>query len=581
MMFNLPLPGGTTGHAVGMGMAAIVLGPWVAIAAISTALLIQALLFGDGGITAFGANCFNMAIVGSLVAFLVYRVVSGNAALTSRRRVLAAGLAGYCGINMAALCAAIEFGVQPILFRDAAGTPLYAPYPLHIAIPAMMLGHLTFAGLAELVLSAGVVAYLQRSDPGLLRATAPDAADDGQPPARAPKTSFGWPSSRKLWAAVGVFLVLTPLGILAAGSAWGEWRARDFKDPATRQAIAAVSKGQVPPAHVPAGLERIASLWTAPFSNYAPAFIRSPQFGYFVSAAFGVGAIVLVMSFIGWLNRKRRPGSRVRQSFLEKSTAQLLRISERALFAEEIARADGLLQPLDPRVKLAGLGALLISAIAVHRLWLVTALLLLSGLIALASRIPLRILVGRVWLGVFLFTGIVALPAIFLTPGASAARIPVLELSITRPGLTTAAFLLLRAATAATLAVTLVLTTPWNRLLRALRLFGLPASLVVVVQMTYRYIFVFLRTAHELFESRRARLLGPLAATEARSAASAIAVVLLDKSFSLSTEVHLAMEARGFRGEVRLLDDLAMTRTEWLQLGILISVATLVIWLGR
>ena len=99
--------------------------------------------------------------------------------------------------------------------------------------------------------------------------------------------------------------------------------------------------------------------------------------------------------------------------------------------------------------------------------------------------------------------------------------------------------------------------------------------------MTYRYIFVFLRTAHELFESRRARLLGPLAPAEARNAASAIAGVLLDKSFSLSTEVHLAMEARGFRGEVRLLDDLAMTRTDWLQLGILISVATLFIWLGR
>src|ERR1700686_5083802 len=52
MMFNLPLPGGTTGHAVGVGIAAIVLGPWAAMMAISMALVIQALLFGDGGITA-------------------------------------------------------------------------------------------------------------------------------------------------------------------------------------------------------------------------------------------------------------------------------------------------------------------------------------------------------------------------------------------------------------------------------------------------------------------------------------------------------------------------------------------------
>jgi len=83
MMFNLPLPGGTTGHAVGMGIAAIVLGPWGSILAVSVALLIQALFFGDGGITAFGANCFNMAIVGSLVAYVLYRLLSGNVPLIS------------------------------------------------------------------------------------------------------------------------------------------------------------------------------------------------------------------------------------------------------------------------------------------------------------------------------------------------------------------------------------------------------------------------------------------------------------------------------------------------------------------
>src|ERR1700747_3658713 len=69
MMFNLPLPGGTTGHAVGVGIAAIVLGPWASILAISIALIIQAIFFGDGGITAIGANCFNMGIIGSLVAY--------------------------------------------------------------------------------------------------------------------------------------------------------------------------------------------------------------------------------------------------------------------------------------------------------------------------------------------------------------------------------------------------------------------------------------------------------------------------------------------------------------------------------
>ena len=94
MMFNLPLPGGTTGHAVGVGIAAIVLGPWASIMAISMALVIQAFLFGDGGITAIGANCFNMAILGSLAAYGIYRLLSGRAPIESPRRVMAAAVAG-------------------------------------------------------------------------------------------------------------------------------------------------------------------------------------------------------------------------------------------------------------------------------------------------------------------------------------------------------------------------------------------------------------------------------------------------------------------------------------------------------
>src|SRR6202161_4450112 len=117
MMFNLPLPGGTTGHAVGMGLATVVLGPWAAMLSVSVALIIQALFFGDGGITAIGANCFNMAIVGSLVAYVSYRTIAGRSAIVSFRRVVAAGAAGYIAINVSALLAAIEFGIQPMVFH--------------------------------------------------------------------------------------------------------------------------------------------------------------------------------------------------------------------------------------------------------------------------------------------------------------------------------------------------------------------------------------------------------------------------------------------------------------------------------
>lgn len=352
MMFNLPLPGGTTGHAVGIGLAAVVLGPWAAMLAVSVAIVVQALFFGDGGITAIGANCFNMAIAGALVAYGVYRLIAGRSALTSSRRVAAAGIAGYCAVNVSALLAALEFGIQPLLYRDASGAPLYCPYPLSVAIPAMMIGHLTIAGVAEAFVSAGVVAFLQKSDATILAATAPRA--EKTPAAKTAGATNGWdagdtcgleavtrgldgaatrrldgvtdglaadaangfdagptngrhggdpkpsPALRPLWALLAVLLVLTPLGILAAGSAWGEWMASDYSNPAARGQMAATSFAQAPPARAPEGLARLSTVWTAPFARYAPPSVRNAGFGYMLSAMFGAGLIVLICMAARW-----------------------------------------------------------------------------------------------------------------------------------------------------------------------------------------------------------------------------------------------------------------------------------------
>lgn len=309
MMFNLPLPGGTTGHAVGIAMAAIVLGPWGATIAISVALAIQALLFGDGGILALGANCFNMAVAGSWVAAAVYKVVAGSSSIAARRRVIAGGLAGYCAINVAALLTAFELGIQPMLFHDATGAALYAPYPLGVALPAMMLGHLTFAGLAEALLTAGVVRYLQQSERSLLDSGGLDSGGLGTAAGGRARPATAWAASRGLWAALGLLLVLSPLGLLAAGSAWGEWSPEELADPAARSAIAATSGGVALPAAAPSGLVRLAAVWTAPLPDYAPAFLRSAAMGYMVSALVGVGIVLLTVVALRTLaDRTRRGG---------------------------------------------------------------------------------------------------------------------------------------------------------------------------------------------------------------------------------------------------------------------------------
>lgn len=168
MMFNLPLPGGSTGHAVGAAIIGIVLGPWAAVIAISVALVLQALMFGDGGITAIAANCLNMAVVMPFVAYYVYKLISGGTEITSSRRVIAAAIAGYISLAIAAGVTGVEFGIQPLLHHTAEGVPLYMPYSLDVTLPAMILEHIFGFSILEALITALIFAYIQRTDTTLL-----------------------------------------------------------------------------------------------------------------------------------------------------------------------------------------------------------------------------------------------------------------------------------------------------------------------------------------------------------------------------------------------------------------------------
>lgn len=176
MMFNVPAPGGSTGHAVGGALIAIVLGPWAAMLALSVTLVVQALLFGDGGLTAIGANTFNMAFIMPFSAYYIYKLLKGKAEVTSKRTLFAAGAAGYLSLNLSALFTGVELGLQPLLAHKPDGTPLYNPYPLRIAVPVMAAQHLLFFGWIEAVVTALVVANVAKTDPALLE---PDKGEKG------------------------------------------------------------------------------------------------------------------------------------------------------------------------------------------------------------------------------------------------------------------------------------------------------------------------------------------------------------------------------------------------------------------
>ena len=266
MMFNIPLPGGTTGHAVGGTLIAILTGsPAAGCISVSIALLLQALLFGDGGILAFGANCFNMAFVLPFLGFYIYRFFLKK----TGKRTISAAVGAYVGINAAAFLAAIEFGIQPLLFTDAAGKALYCPYPLTVSIPAMMIGHITLFGIAEVVLTTVVLAFVEKVTPKAL-----DEAPD--------KTAF-----QPLYILMAALIALTPLGLLATGTAWGEWGADE---------IASLVSGGTQLGYTPSGMLNGFEL-SAIFPDYSIAGL--PEWsGYILSAVVGVALLVIVFKIL-------------------------------------------------------------------------------------------------------------------------------------------------------------------------------------------------------------------------------------------------------------------------------------------
>lgn len=191
--------------------------------AVSVALALQALLFGDGGVLAFGANCFNMAVILPFVGCALYKLVAGNTPSALRRRI-ATALGAYVGLNAAALCAAVEFGLQPLLFSDAAGAPLYCPYPLSVSLPAMLIPHLLVAGIIEAAATVAILEFVQRVAPDYLigpAAPACDKSNDGAHHAA---------SAAPVLALLAILAVATPLGLLAQGTAWGEWSTEELTE---------------------------------------------------------------------------------------------------------------------------------------------------------------------------------------------------------------------------------------------------------------------------------------------------------------------------------------------------------------
>ena len=299
MMFNIPVPGGTTAHGVGAVLIAVVLGPWAAVIAVSTALIIQALFFGDGGILAIFANCFTMAVVMPFVGYWTYRAVAARAPILGARRAWAAGIGGYVGMTAAALVVGILLGIQPLLFSDAAGKPLYSPYDLSVAVPAMLISHMFGASIVEGLIAGLGVAYFQKRHPEYLTSLKGVFAED--------EVAVGEATRRPLWQVIAgsvaaVVIVFGLVGLAMGGGDPGhlfgaDWSQVDWAAVASMLLVVAILFViLVPLAYLvlPERYKRVGAAFTA-IAVIAPLGLIAPGFAY------GEGSVEDVQAAFGYI----------------------------------------------------------------------------------------------------------------------------------------------------------------------------------------------------------------------------------------------------------------------------------------
>ena len=285
------------------------------------------------------------------------------------------------------------------------------------------------------------------------------------------------------------------------------------------------------------------------------------------------------MSKSTWGSRKARE----QLGWLEHTISGIAGSIERAVFTEEHARRRGWLQGIDPRAKLGMFLALILAASLANNLLILAALYLVILGTAYASRMPFDFFIKRVWLGIPFFAGIVIIPSIFLVPGPHLFDLSIgpVRLGASVPGLIGAVIFVARVGVSVSLAVLLVLSTPWADLLKSLQALGVPQVFVLLLSMTYRYIFLFLHAANCLFEARKSRTVGRTQGSEHRRWISGSMGSLMNRSFQMSNEVYAAMAARGFTGRIRTYSAYRMTPADWVALLVSISIAITATLAGR
>ncbi len=268
------------------------------------------------------------------------------------------------------------------------------------------------------------------------------------------------------------------------------------------------------------------------------------------------------------------------QDFLSRNISGITRALESVISAEDLCRAPGLLQGLDARVKVATFVLFIVVVSLARSLTILAIIFVLILSLVLLSRIPLGLFLKRILIFIPIFTALIAIPALFITPGEPLVTAGS-KVLITEQGARTASLLVLRVTDSLSFGALLVLTTRWTNVLAALRWFRVPSLFVTVLGMTYRYIFLLLHTANSMFLARQSRTLGTFSGKENRRWLGQALGTTIAKSHQMSEDVYLAMLSRGYRDEGLALSSLAFRRRDFLWVLFALAVASALLWSNR
>lgn len=253
----------------------------------------------------------------------------------------------------------------------------------------------------------------------------------------------------------------------------------------------------------------------------------------------------------------------MRKDFIERFLRGALSFFKQSIFADETACLPGLLQSLDPRVKTATILLLILLALFTRSIAVLGVLYLLILALALVSGIRLGFFLKRTWIFIPLFSLMIAIPALFsfVSPGEPVKSVG--ALCITRQGILAACFFVGRVITSVSLTVLLNMTTRHFELLKALRSFGVPQTFVMVLGITYRYIYLFVEIVENTHRAIKSRIGSRIHYRTGQNIVAWNIAHLWTRSCLLNEQVYNAMLSRGFRGEPVVLNQFQIRPRDW------------------